>query len=102
MKLLIALLLVEQHLISPLPEGEIGRPALKGMRALASHVQEESSNVEKGSELRSKQVKKLEIDLRKLVKTVKDLQTVAPVEYVEKFQITAEGSLHMTLPTRYR
>ena len=67
------------------------REMLLRIRALCPHVEDESSNVEKGSDLRSKQVKKLEIHLRKLVKTVKDLQTVAPVKYSENFEITAEA-----------
>lgn len=64
---------------------------LRRIRALCPHVKEESSNVKKGKDLRSKQVKKLEIHLRKFVKAIKDLQTVAAVEYVEQFEITAEA-----------
>jgi hypothetical protein len=62
---------------------------LRKIRALCPHVKEESSNVEKVKDLRSKQVKKLEIHLRKFVKAIQDLQTVAPVEYVEQFELTA-------------
>jgi hypothetical protein len=62
---------------------------LRKLRALCPHVKEESSNVEKVKNLRSKQVKKLEIQLRKFVKAIQDLQTVAPVEYAEQFELTA-------------
>lgn len=67
------------------------REMLLRIRALCPHVEDESSTVEKGSDLRSKQVKKLEIHLRKLVKRVKDLQTVAPVKYAEELEVTAEA-----------
>ncbi|MCZ6486086.1 MAG: hypothetical protein O6826_10350, partial [Acidobacteria bacterium] len=67
------------------------REILLRIRALCPHVEDESSDVKKGSDLRSKQVRKLEIYLRKLVKRVKDLQTVAPVKYAEEFEVTAEA-----------
>ncbi|MCZ6769038.1 MAG: hypothetical protein O7D93_07310 [Acidobacteria bacterium] len=67
------------------------REMLLRIRALCPHVEHESSDVKKGSDLRSKQVRKLEIHLRKLVQIVKDLQTVAPVKYAEEFEVTAEA-----------
>ena len=64
---------------------------LQRMRALGYHVEKESSNVEKRDDLRSKQVKQLEIRLRKLVEAIRDLQATVPFEYLENFESTAEA-----------
>ncbi|MDA2933901.1 hypothetical protein MYX82_06110 [Acidobacteria bacterium AH-259-D05] len=61
------------------------------IHALCHHVEKESSGVEKSGDLRSKQVKNLEIRLRKLVETIKDLQAVSAFEYMERFEVTTEA-----------
>lgn len=64
---------------------------LRQISALSHHAAEESSNVKKDKDLRSTEVKKLEIRLRKLIETLDDLQTTVPFEYLEGFEDTIEA-----------
>jgi len=61
---------------------------LQKLSALSHHTVEESSNAKKDKDLRSTEVKKLEIRLRKLIETINDLRTTVPFEYVEGFENT--------------
>jgi hypothetical protein len=72
---------------------------LQSMAALSHHTVAESSNAEKEKDLRSTEVKKLEIRLRKLIEIIDDLQTTVPFEYLEGFENTMQafGQLRKTL-----
>ncbi len=61
---------------------------LQKISALSHHAVEQSSNAKNDKDLRSTEVKKLEIRLRKLIETIHDLQTTVPFEYVEGFENT--------------
>ncbi len=61
---------------------------LQKISALSHHADDESSNAKKDKDLRSTEVKKLEIRLRKLIETISDLQTTVPFEYLEGFENT--------------
>ncbi len=61
---------------------------LQEISALSHHAVEQSSNVKKDKDLRSSEVKKLEIRLRKLIETINDLRTTVPFEYVVVFENT--------------
>jgi len=61
---------------------------LQKLSALSHYAVEESSNVTRDKDLRSSEVKKLEIRLRKLIETINDLRTTVPFEYVEGFENT--------------
>jgi len=61
---------------------------LQKISALSHYAGEQSSNAKKDKDLRSSEVKKLEIRLRKLIETINDLQTTVPFEYAEGFENT--------------
>jgi len=61
---------------------------LQKISSLSHYAGEQSSNVKKDKDLRSSEVKKLEIRLRKLIETINDLRTTVPFEYVEGFENT--------------
>ncbi len=61
---------------------------LQKLSALSHHAVAESSTVTNDKDLRSTEVKKLEIRLRKLIETISDLRTIVPFEYVEGFENT--------------
>ena len=61
---------------------------LQKISALSHYAGEQSSNAKKDKDLRSSEVKKLEISLRKLIETINDLQTTVPFEYAEGFENT--------------
>jgi hypothetical protein len=61
---------------------------LQSISALSHHTAAESSNAEKEKDLRSTEVKKLEIRLRKLIEIIDDLRTTVPFEYLEGFENT--------------
>ncbi|MDA2938791.1 hypothetical protein MYX75_11085 [Acidobacteria bacterium AH-259-A15] len=75
---------------------------LRKLHALSHYAAEESSNVKNPKDLRSRQVKKLEIRLRKLIETMNDLKSTAPFEYQDDFEITAQAlqDLRKTLLTQ--
>ena len=64
---------------------------LQKLSALAHHAVEESSTVKNDKDLRSTEVKKLEIRLRKLIETINDLRTTVPFEYLETFESTVQA-----------
>jgi hypothetical protein len=72
---------------------------LQSISALSHHTVAESSNAEKDKDLRSTEVKKLEIRLRKLIEIIDDLGTTVPFEYLGAFEdtIQALGQLRKTL-----
>ncbi|MEE8349210.1 MAG: hypothetical protein V3R94_06555 [Acidobacteriota bacterium] len=61
------------------------------IRALCRYVEQESSQVEESKDLRSKQVKQLEIRLRRFVETIKGMQSAAPWEYLDQFELTSQA-----------
>lgn len=61
---------------------------LQKISALSHYAGEQSSNAKNDKDLRSSEVKKLEIRLRKLIETINDLQTTVPFEYAERFENT--------------
>lgn len=63
---------------------------LQSISALSRHTGEESSNARTDKDLRSTQVKKLEIRLRKLIEVIDDLRTTVPFEYLERFENTIQ------------
>ncbi len=63
---------------------------LQSLSALSHHTVAESSNAKKEKDLRSTEVKKLEIRLRKLIEVVNDLGTTVPFEYLEGFENTIQ------------
>ena len=63
---------------------------LQSLSALSHHTVAESSNAKKETDLRSTEVKKLEIRLRKLIEVVNDLRTTVPFEYLEGFENTIQ------------
>ncbi len=60
------------------------------IQALCRYVEQESNQVEEPKDLRSKQVKQLEIRLRRFITTIKDLQAAAPFEYLDQFEVTVQ------------
>jgi len=64
---------------------------LQNISALSHHASAESSNAKKDKDLRSTEVKKLEISLRKLIETINDLRTTVPFEYLERFEKTIQA-----------
>ena len=64
---------------------------LQKISALSHHAAEESPNAKKDKDLRSTEVKKLEIRLRKLIETINDLRTTVPFEYLERFENTIQA-----------
>jgi hypothetical protein len=58
---------------------------LGNLQALAHHAMKENAPPGRKKELRSSQVRKLEIRVRKLLETVDDAKTVAPFEYHAQF-----------------
>ena len=58
------------------------------LRELSRHVVLESSKAGNPKDLRSRQVKKLEIRLRKLIETVEDLESSVSFEYRKDFSLT--------------
>ncbi|MFQ5740356.1 MAG: hypothetical protein ACE5JX_15215 [Acidobacteriota bacterium] len=63
---------------------------LKEIRALTHYGEKQAQRVKKPKELSSKQVKKLEIRVRKLVQTLADLAIAVPFEYREEFEATEQ------------
>ena len=61
---------------------------LQKISALSHYAGEQSSNAKNDKDLRSSEVKKLEIRLRKLIETLNDLRTTVPFEYAEGFDNT--------------
>lgn len=61
---------------------------LQKISALSHYAGEQSSNAKNDKDLRSSEVKKLEIRLRKLIETINDLRTTVPFEYAEGFDNT--------------
>ncbi|MCH8320699.1 MAG: hypothetical protein IH790_07075 [Acidobacteria bacterium] len=61
---------------------------LQKLSALSHYAGEQSSNAKNDKDLRSSEVKKLEIRLRKLIETLNDLRTTVPFEYAEGFDNT--------------
>jgi hypothetical protein len=64
---------------------------LQSIAALSRHTVAESSNVKSDKDLRSTEVKKLEIRLRKLIEVIDDLRTTVPFEYLEGFETTIQA-----------
>ena len=64
---------------------------LQNISTLSHHAAAESSNAKKDKDLRSTEVKKLEISLRKLIETINDLRTTVPFEYLEGFENTIQA-----------
>ncbi len=64
---------------------------LQEISALSHHAVEQSSNAKNDKDLRSTEVKKLEIRLRKLIETINDLRTIVPFEYLEGFENTLQA-----------
>ena len=64
---------------------------LKQLRALGGHALQGASQQTKKKDLRSKQVKKLEIHLRKFVESIDDLKFSVPFAYRKEFEATAES-----------
>ena len=71
---------------------ELGESAamLLRIQALCHHVEQESSRANEPKDLRSKQVKQLEIQLRRLAENIRDLQRAVPWEYLDRFEVTAQ------------
>ena len=63
---------------------------LRQIQALCRYVEQEASQVKEPKDLRSKQVKQLEIRLRRLVETIKNLQAITPWEYIDQFEVTVQ------------
>jgi len=64
---------------------------LQEISALSHHAVKQSSNAKNDKDLRSTEVKKLEIRLRKLIETINDLRTTVPFEYLEGFENTIQA-----------
>ncbi len=64
---------------------------LQEISELSHHAVEQSSSTTKDKDLRSTEVKKLEISLRKLIETINDLRTTVPFEYLEGFENTIQA-----------
>ena len=64
---------------------------LHHLEGLSHYAVRESSEVQNEKNLRSRQVKKLEIRLRKLVETLEDMATTVPYEYQERFAATSRS-----------
>ena len=62
---------------------------LQQLRALCHYVADESS-LARQQDLRSKQVKKMEIRLRKLIETLEDLKSTSPFEHQAEFDLTSQ------------
>lgn len=60
------------------------------LQALAQIVEGESSNAKGVKDLQSRQVRKLEIQLRRLVETINALSVAVPFEYRKNFEETVE------------
>ena len=75
-----------------LKRNELGESSdlLLQIQALCRYVEQESNQVEEPKDLRSKQVKQLEIRLRRLMESIKDLQAAAPYEYLDQFEVTVQ------------
>ena len=65
---------------------ELGESAaqLLCIQALCHHVEQESSQVKEPKDLRSKQVKQLEIQLRQLAENIKNLQRAVPWDHPDR------------------
>ena len=61
---------------------------LQEISALSHYAGGQSSNAKNDKDLRSSEVKKLEISLRKLIETLDDLRTTVPFEYADGFDNT--------------
>ena len=61
---------------------------LQEISALSHYAGEQSANAKNDKDLRSSEVKKLEISLRKLIETLDDLRTTVPFEYADGFDNT--------------
>ena len=61
---------------------------LQKISALSHYAGGQSSNAKNDKDLRSSEVKKLEISLRKLIETLNDFRTTVPFEYAEGFDNT--------------
>ncbi len=64
---------------------------LQSISALSHHTVAESSNAGNDKDLRSTEVKKLEIRLRNLIEIIDDLRTTVPFEYLEGFENTIQA-----------
>jgi hypothetical protein len=64
---------------------------LKGLRDISAYVKEEAAAATNPRDLRSNDVKRLEIRLRKLVERVDELRRAVPFEYREEFEITTRA-----------
>lgn len=69
---------------------EEGLKSLENLGALAEHIIEQTGQSARGKDLRSKEVKKLEIRLRKLIETLQDLKSAVHLHYQPDFQLAAD------------
>lgn len=65
------------------------------IQAMCNFVEQETNQTEDLKELRSKQVKQLEIRLRRLAKTIRDLQVTRPWEHIDQFEVTVQAVDHL-------
>lgn len=72
---------------------EEGLKSLEYLGALAEYIIEQTGQSARGKDLRSKEVKKLEIRLRKLIETVQDLKSAVHLHFQPDFQLAAD---HLT------
>jgi hypothetical protein len=64
---------------------------LEGLREISAYVREEATEASNPKDLRSTEVKRLEIRLRKLVERVDELRRAVPFEYREEFESTSKA-----------
>ncbi len=64
---------------------------LKRLRVLGDHALQKASQPTKDKDLRSKQVKKLEIHLRKFLESIDDLKLSVPFAHRKEFETTAKS-----------
>jgi hypothetical protein len=64
---------------------------LKGIREISAYAKEEAAEAGNSKDLRSADVRRLEIRLRKLVERMDALKRAVPFEYREEFEITTKA-----------
>ncbi len=72
-------------------EGKKVADVLYQLRSLAQHLAKGSPRQVREKDLRSKEVKRLEISLRKLIDRIKDFRSVVTVENRDQFDLTAQA-----------
>jgi len=80
-------------LLQHVKRNELGKSGdlLLQIQALCQYVEQEAAQAKEPKDLRSKQAKQLEIRLRRLVATIKNLQATTPWEYLDQFEVTAQA-----------